>query len=144
MNILSKKEILSKGKELSTEVGYNPLTGLNVEMDTEIPYNGIGYTLFDNWEVESYSFYVDGIEDIQTIEFYFNGKLKKYYDMKKGLVDGEIIEWNEEGIMTYWAECEVSVLKAFKEWNDQGQLEDEKKEPKIEELEKIKKIKCEK
>ncbi|NFI93843.1 hypothetical protein FC961_05470 [Clostridium botulinum] len=64
--------------------------------------------------------------------------------MKKGLVDGEIIEWNEEGIMTYWAECEVSVLKAFKEWNDQGQLEDEKKEPTIEELEKIKKIKCEK
>lgn len=52
LNILSKKEILSKGKELSTEIGYDPLTGLNVEMDTEIPYNGIGYTLFDNGEVE--------------------------------------------------------------------------------------------
>ncbi|KNY29371.1 hypothetical protein [Pseudobacteroides cellulosolvens] len=144
MNILSKEEILRKGKNLLTELGYDPLVGLTVEMDTEAPYNGIGYTLFDNNEIETYSFYVNGIQDIQNVEFYFDGKLKAYCDFKNGLVDGELIEWNEEGIKTYWAEFEANVKKKFKKWNDQGELIDEKKEPTKEDLDKIMKIKGEK
>ena len=143
MNILSKEEILNKGKNCITEIGYDPLTGLYVEMDTNVPYNGIGYTVFDNGEIKSYSFYVDGIEDIQTVEFYYNGKPKTYYDMKNGLIDGKIIKWNEEGIMTYCAECEASVIKTFKEWNEQGELINEKKEPTTDDLRKIERIKME-
>lgn len=143
MNILPKEEILSKGKILFDDVGYDPLTGIYVEMDTDIPYNGIAYTLYDNGEIESYSYYVNGIEDIQTVEFYFDRQLKKYYEMKNGLIDGKIIKWNEKGIMTYCAECEASVIKTFKEWNDQGELINEKKEPTIEDLKKIEKIKAE-
>ncbi|MBW6411872.1 hypothetical protein [Clostridium weizhouense] len=144
MNILSKEEILSKGKEFSTDIGFDPYTGLYVEMDTERPFNGIGYTLFGNGEIESYTYYVNGIEDIYTVEFYFNGKPMTYCDIKNDMGNGEIIKWNENGIMTYWAEFEADVKKRYKEWNNQGELIYEKKEPTIEDLEKIKKIKFEK
>lgn len=83
LNILCKEEILSKGKEFSTDIGFDLYTGLYVEMDTERPFNGIGYALFSN---------------------------------------GEIIKWNEDGIMTYWAEFEADVKKRFKEWNNKGEL----------------------
>ena len=95
-------------------------------MDTEKPYNGIGYTLFSNGEIESYTYYANGIEDIHTVEFYSNGKPMTYCDIKNGVGDGEIIKWNEKGIMIYWAEFEADVQKRFKEWNDNGELVGEK------------------
>lgn len=102
------------------------MTGLYVEMDTEVPYSGLAYTIFSNGEIESYSYYINGVEDIQSVEFYCNGKLRTYCDMKNGVGDGEIIEWNEKGTMTYWAEFEADVKKRFKQWDDQGKLIKEK------------------
>lgn len=141
MNILSKSEILTKGKEFSVDIGFDPYTGLYIEMDTEKPYNGIGYTLFSNGEIESYTYYANGIEDIHTVEFYSNGKPMTYCDIKNSVGDGEIIKWNEKGIMIYWAEFEADVQKRFKEWNDNGELVGEKKQPTLEDLEKIREIK---
>ena len=144
MDILSKNEILTEGKEFSVDIGFDLYTGLYIEMETERPYNGIGYTLFSNGEIQSYTYYVNGIEDIHTVEFYSDGKPMTYCDIKNGVGNGKIIKWNEDGIMIYWAEFEVDVQKRFKAWNDNGELVDEKKQPTIEYLEKIKKIKCEK
>lgn len=141
LNILPKEEVFKNGKDLLNEIGYDPLEGLCVNIDTRTPYNGVGYTLFDDGEIETYSYYINGIQDIQSVEFYFNGKLKAYCDFKNGLADGEVIEWNEEGLMTYWAECEANVKKRYRKWNDKGELIDEKKEPTPEDLDKVKEIK---
>ena len=72
MDILSKNEILIKGKEFSVDIGFDPYTGIYIDMATETPYNGIGYTLFSNGEIESYTYfdYVERIFSNQIVNVY--------------------------------------------------------------------------
>ena len=62
MLILNKKEILSKGKNLLEQIGYDPIECISTDIETGEAYNGLAYTLFDDGNIESYSYYVDGEE----------------------------------------------------------------------------------
>lgn len=126
MIILNEEEILSRGKNLLEQIGYDPIECISTDIETGEVYNGLAYTLFDDGNIESYSYYVDGEEDIQSVEFYYNGKLKNYCEFKDGLIEGEMIQWAENGQMIYYGKYENDEIKSLKKWDENGELLEEK------------------
>ena len=126
MIILNEEEILSRGKNLLEQIGYDPIECISTDIETGEVYNGLAYTLFDDGNIESYSYYVDSEEDIQSVEFYYNGKLKNYCEFKDGLIEGEMIQCAENGQMIYYGKYENDEIKSLKKWDENGELLEEK------------------
>ena len=139
--ILTKEVILREGKDADIYIGFDPLTYEYTDINTDLPYTGLVYSLYDEDNIESYCYYNKGVEDKIHVEFYFDNKVKLYYEIKYNLMDGEYVEYNEDGKMIYQAEMELGVEKRYKKWDEEGNLIEEKKEPTKEDLEKIAEIK---
>ena len=135
--ILTKEIILREGKDADVDIGYDPLEYEYTDINTDLPYTGLVYSLYDEDNIESYCYYNKGVEDKIHVEFYFDNKVKLYYEIKYNLMDGEYVEYNEGGKMIYQAEMELGIEKRYKKWDEKGNLIEEKKEPSEEDLQKI-------
>lgn len=132
MNYLSLDEVISVGTEFTGEVCYSGEYGQQVyTKDVEeggMPLEGILYEKYSNGLLNYYSFYRDGIPNGQRVRFFESGKIKSHCIMDAGTIDGEYIEWYENGNIKLKKYCKYGLVLQMQEFDESGNLLKEKKE----------------
>ncbi len=139
MKILSKEYIYEHGIDID-DIGYDPLLAIYVIMDTDIPYTGIGYSKYDDDEMESYSFYKNGYEDGEEAKFYPNGKIMSWNNFGSDSKKGESREWYENGILMRMGKFDGNVCLEYNIWDQNGNLIEKMKKPTGDDIRRMKKI----
>lgn len=132
MKFLSVAEVINSGTEFIDDVCYSGEYGQQVytkeETDGGIPVEGILYERYNNGNLCYYSFYHDGIPHGQRVRFYETGKVKSCCVMDSGTIDGEHIEWYENGNIKLKEYCKYGLVLKMQEFDEDGNVIKEKKE----------------
>ena len=130
MEILSAEDVLRNGIEFDGDVCYSGEYGQQVytkeDIDGGIPIEGILYERYNNGNLCYYSFYHDGIPHGQRVRFYETGKVKSCCVMDNGTIDGEHIEWYENGIVKLKEYCKYGLVLKMQEFDEEGNVIKEK------------------
>ncbi|MCM1057126.1 MAG: hypothetical protein NC517_05905 [Firmicutes bacterium] len=132
MNYLSLDEVISSGTEFTDPVCYSGEYGEQVYTkeaeEGGIPIEGILYERWPNGLLHYYCFYRDGIPNGQRVRFFESGKIKSHCIMDAGTIDGEYIEWHENGNVKLKKQCKYGLVLKMQEFDESGNLLKEKKE----------------
>lgn len=131
--ILLKDEILLEGIEFTGDVCYSGEYGqqvFNLPMEEGgQPITGLIYEKYSNENINYYCFYKNGIPDGEYVTFYESGKIKSYCIMEQGSILGEHIVLYENGRAKLQEQCKYGIVISSKEFNEEGVIVKEKKEP---------------
>lgn len=97
--------------------------------DKELMFSGISYTLYENGNLDFYCNYKDGFKEGEYVEFYKDGQLMKRQIMKHGKTNGKREEWYPSGLIKRISEYRYGICLSYTEWDENGNIIDEKKEP---------------
>ncbi len=136
MKVLSKEYIYEHGKDIS-EIRYDSVREIHVVLDTDVPYNGIGYSKYENNEMKSYCYYKDGLGDGESVEFYPIGKVKAWNNFRMGT--GECKEWYENEMLMSMGKFKDKICLEYRIWDEKGGLVELKKSPTEEDINRMKK-----
>ena len=64
------------------------------------PFSGILYELYPNGRISGYSFYKDGYQEGQNVDYYDNGVLSKYSNFNRLNSNVLIIKWFRNGTIS--------------------------------------------
>lgn len=134
LEILSKEEILEKGYNFDGDIicysgEYDQQVCDSPTEEGGTPITGIVYELYENGNLNYYSYYVDGLLDGETVSFYEDGEIKSFNNMLKGTRHGKTIYWYENGDKKSESESKYGFDLYYKEWDKYGNLVKEEKEP---------------
>lgn len=133
LKIKTKEEILHEGIEFTGDVCFSGEYGEEVyekEMeDGGQPITGLLYEKDQDGNILYYSYYVEGVKDGDSIWFYKSGKVKEMSVMKARTKYGESISMYENGDIKRVEQCEYGIVLAYKEYDTNGDLINEKNEP---------------
>ena len=131
MKYLSMDEVISAGTEFTGDVCYSGEYGQQVYTkdieDGGRPIEGILYERYPNGLLNYYSFYSDGVPNGQSVSFFESGKVKSHCIMDTGTIDGEYIEWYENGNIKLKKDCKYGLVLKMQEFDEAGNLVKEKK-----------------
>ncbi|MHC5215111.1 toxin-antitoxin system YwqK family antitoxin [Enterococcus sp. LJL128] len=132
-DFLSKESTLKHGINFDEELAYGGEHDLEIvsfdQEDNEIIFTGLTYDLFDNGNIDMYMTVENGLKQGPLVEFYPNGHVKSINNMDKNVSDGEQVEFYEDGKIKRVEERKGGFLMTFVEYNQEGKIIDEKKEP---------------
>lgn len=140
MKVLSKGEVLTIGKNIET-LQYVAIDSRYVHPNTRELFTGIGYLLYESGNMDSYAYYKNGILHGEAVEFHSGHKPKEWCENYRGIGQGGYKVWDEDGNLLFDGTLEAGIIIKFKQWDEKGNLIVEKKEPTIEDIEKINDIK---
>ncbi|GAB6085909.1 toxin-antitoxin system YwqK family antitoxin [Alkaliphilus crotonatoxidans] len=112
------------------EEGGNPITGLVFER-------------YINGNINYYSYYKNGIQDGECVNFYETGEPKRYCIMRRGQILGKNIVWYKNGNIKLIEYSKYGIVCSYEKFDEQGNMIDRKIEPNNVEktlLEKYKKL----
>lgn len=138
-NILKKEYVLNNGVDfddddiLEQEYLSDRILD-NSEEGQGKPFTGLTYELYPNGNLIYYCYYKNGFKDGDFIEFYSDGKIKSIQYMKRGTISGVESIWYNNGVLKSETKYEYGVCLTFKEWDEKGNLIDEKLEPTDEDI----------
>jgi len=106
--LLSKEYVISNGFlydedvfsfESYWEKGFNHYERLfyTDKANKKEPFSGLLYELYPNGDILGYSFYKDGYEDGENVDFYDNGAVSHYMYYNKNDSASLVIEWFRNG-----------------------------------------------
>lgn len=79
-NILTKEYIIQKGVEFEKHLGYGGPYDLGIveynDDGKEKLFTGLAYDFYENRNIESYFYVVDGVKQGRYVEFYPNSNIK--------------------------------------------------------------------
>lgn len=61
------------------------------------PFSGLLYEMHPNGQISGYSFYQDGYQEGQNVDFYDNGAISKYCNFEKSNSKALMIRWFRNG-----------------------------------------------
>lgn len=133
LNIKTKAEILKEGIEFSGDVCFSGEYGQQVydkEMeDGGHPITGVVYERDKAGNILYYAFYDNGVQNGDYVSFYESGEIKEMYVMRNGAKWGESVLLYENGEPKHIEECQYGIVLSYKDFDMEGQLVKEKKEP---------------
>jgi len=133
INILSKEEVLLNGLEFTGDVCFDGEYGDQVFdrsiEDSGNPVTGLVYERYNNGNLAHYCYYVDGVPEGDYVTYYEDGKIEGFKRMRKGTIVGKSISWFKNGEIRSTSESLYGFKIAYKEWNEKGELIEEKLEP---------------
>ena len=138
-NILTKEYVLNNGIDfddddiLEQEYLSDRILD-NSEEGQGKPFTGLTYEVYPNGNLIYYCYYKNGFKDGDFIEFYSDGKIKSIQYMKRGTISGVESIWYNNGVLKSETKYEYGVCLTFKEWDEKGNLIDEKLEPTDEDI----------
>lgn len=89
----------------------------NPEDEGGTPFIGLTYELYDNGQLQYYSFYKDGFKHGLLREFYNTGERKSEEIMHYGQTKGKRTQWYENGQLKSVSEHELGVELSYQEWD---------------------------
>lgn len=132
-DIFTKEYIIKNGVEFEKDLGYGGPYDLGIVEYTddgkEKLFTGIAYDFYENGNIESYFFVLNGVKQGKYVEFYPNGELKLLGNMDKSSADGYQVEFFENGMKKYESECIAGREMTFKKYDNQGNLIEQKTDP---------------
>jgi antitoxin component YwqK of YwqJK toxin-antitoxin module len=143
-NILPTEKVINEGIEFDGEIvcysgEYGDRVCESSLNDGDKPIYGLIYEKHKNGNLAYYCFYENGIENGDYVKFYEDGSLQSFCVMKKGSVTGECVEWHANGKIKSIADFKYGVQITYRQWNENGDLIEEKIEPNAFEKELIEK-----
>ena len=135
--LLNKDYILSNGIDYDElEVDYDRFGDKEfiTSEGKEIFFSGLTYSLYPNGNIEFYAFFENGFKSGDFVEFYEDGKIKSQQFMQRGRTYGFRKIWYKSGELKSEAKYEYGVCFTLKEWDEEGNLINEKTEPSEDEL----------
>lgn len=133
LKVKTKEEILKEGIEFAGDVCFSGEYGqqvYNKEMeDGGYPITGIVYEKDNNENILYYAFYEDGVQNGDYVSFYESGKIKEMSIMRAGSKWGESVALYENGKIKHIEECKYGIILTYKDFDVEGKLIKEKKEP---------------
>ncbi|WP_342472615.1 hypothetical protein MHH70_04000 [Metasolibacillus sp. FSL H7-0170] len=132
-DILTKEYIMQNGVEFEKYLGYGGPHDLGIVEYTddgkEKLFTGMAYDLYENGNIESYFYVVDGVKQGKYVEFYPNSNIKLLGNMDKSSAEGYQVEFFENGMKKYESECIAGREMTFKKYDSQGNIINQKTEP---------------
>ena len=138
-NILTKEYVLNNGIDfddddiLEQEYLSDRILDNSKEGEGK-PFTGLTYELYPNGNLIYYCYYKNGFKDGDFIEFYNDGQIKSIQYMKRGTISGIESIWYNNGVLKSETKYEYGVCLTYKEWDEKGNLIDEKSEPTDEDI----------
>lgn len=99
----------------------------NLRYYNDAPFNGVGYELFANGQLENETPYQDGLAEGQVSEWDEMGRLRAQYSCRKGMLHGGCKKWHANGVLMEDSHHEWGVELDCKEFDEQGQLVQQRK-----------------
>lgn len=128
-SIIKKEGILFDDESFSFESywenGFNHYQRLfyTDEKGEKAPFTGLLYELYPNGLVSGYSFYKEGYEEGQNVDFYDNGAVSKYSEFHRATAKTLIIKWFRNGTINEVMELtDNGRHKKFIEYNENGDV----------------------
>ena len=132
-NILVLEDIVKQGIEFKEEVCFSGEFGQQVFdkpfEDGGNPITGLLFEKYNNGNLNYYSYYVDGIQNGESVTFYESGEISSYCVMDSGQVYGEIKKWYKTGLLKSLEMCKYGVVISSKHYDEKGDIIMEKLEP---------------
>lgn len=119
--------------EIFTDRLLDPITGKG--------YTGLVYEGYYKAFLIDYAFYINGLMNGYSVDFYENGNVEKMFTMKNGSANGVYRIWNEENVLIEEGEYMVGVHIKYRKYDVKGKLIEEKKGPSERQIELIDAIK---
>nr|WP_320985926.1 hypothetical protein [Enterocloster clostridioformis] len=133
LKVKTREEILKDGIEFAGDVCFSGENGqqvYNKEMeDGGQPITGLIYEKDNNGNILYYAYYEDGVKNGDYVSFYESGKIKEMSIMKAGSKWGESVVLYENERIKCMEECKYGIILKYKEFDADGILIKEKKEP---------------
>lgn len=133
LKVKTKEEILKEGIEFAGNVCFSGEYGQQVydkEMeDGGHPITGLIYEKDNNENILYYAFYEDGVKNGDYVSFYESGEIKQMSIMKAGSKWGQSVVLYQNGRIKHIEECKYGIVVTYKDYDAEGQLIGEKKEP---------------
>lgn len=130
--ILTKEYVLNNGIDFDDDIlEQEYLSDRILDNSTEAggkAFTGLTYETYPNGNLAYYCYYKNGFSDGDFIEFYNDGKIKSIQYMQRGRIYGVEKIWYNNGILKSEARYEYGVCLTFKEWDEEGNLINEKSE----------------
>lgn len=128
-SVVKKEGILFDDERFSFESywenGFNHYERLfyTNENGEKAPFTGLLYELYPNGLVSGYSFYKDGYEEGQNVDFYDTGVVSKYICFRRATVKALIIKWFRNGTISEVMELtDHGRHKKFIEYDKNGNI----------------------
>lgn len=133
LNIKTKDEILKEGIEFSGDVCFSGEYGQQVydkEMeDGGHPITGLVYEKDEIGNILYYAFYDDGVQNGDYVSFYESGEIKEMHVMRNGAKWGESVLLYKNRKPKHIEECKYGIVLSYRDFDIEGRLVKEKKEP---------------
>lgn len=133
LKVKTREEILKEGIEFAGDVCFSGEHGeqvYNKEMeDGGYPITGLVYEKDNKGNILYYAFYENGVKNGEYVSFYESGKTKEMCMMKAGSKWGESVVLYENGRIKHIEECKHGITLNYKDFDTEGKLIREKKEP---------------
>lgn len=144
MDIMSKLDIKSKGICLNRhDIGFSGEYGEQMSFilsdGTTKPITGLAYEEYENGEIRSYCHYIDGILNGEVVNFFESGLVGMVANMLNGTIVGKKMMWYENGNLKLESEGKYGIELFRREWDADGKLIREKLCPSAFELKLLKK-----
>lgn len=132
-DILTKEYIIHNGVEFEEFLEYGGPYDLGIVEYTddgeEKLFTGLAYDLYENGNIESYFLVEEGVKQGANVSFYPNGNIKRIGKMEKGAAEGYQVEYYDNRIKKYESECIAGREITFINFDENGNIIEQKKEP---------------
>lgn len=120
-NILSPSEVKEKGillddERFTYEDDYFERISYIDDNNVTAPFTGLCYCLYPNGIMHGYSFYNDGYQEGDDVDFYDDGTISKYRNFNKDESRLLVIEWAKDGTVD-------KITESYKVGNRQRRIE---------------------
>lgn len=137
-NISGKEEVIQNGINFEENLGFGGPYDQGIveysESGGEILFTGLAYDLYENGNLESYFYVNNGVKQGLYVSFFQNGQIKRVGNMDKSASHGPQIEYFENGTIKSESNRIAGLAMTYKEYDEDGNIIDEKKEPTDEDL----------
>jgi hypothetical protein len=92
------------------------------ESDEKAPFSGLLYELYPDGSIHGYSFYKDGYEEGQNVDFYDNGVISKYIYYDKISSETLVIKCFKNGNIEEMTELVKGIRRKYIKYDEDGNI----------------------
>ena len=136
IEVLSKEEVLKLGREFDcdtidygSEPGYEYGICEKFNSGKEELFTGLVYEFYSNGNLACYMNIREGAKHGDYVVFHKNGGLRKFSQMRNGTLAGKSLSWDENGVLRSEKVGKFGGVVSSREWDENGMLISETTEP---------------
>ncbi|EIT87205.1 hypothetical protein A374_01454 [Fictibacillus macauensis ZFHKF-1] len=143
MELLSKEYVVEHGVDFDEKLWFTSYSDEvldNPEDEGGKPFTGLAYELYGNGNLAYYCYYKNGFLEGYYVKFHQNKNVKAIDYMVKGQTRGIGRIWYESGELKHEGEYKFGICLKYTEWDQQGNIINQKVAPTKGELELVSRI----